>query len=140
VYGIQQEYVIHYQLVNVKKTIPYSHHHRPRWTKNKNLKTHNLMYRRMKCLSQVNIKYTNSIIYLVGTHILLVKCMREKQNGKTDSNKLVEWNRQQNHAQMNNSIFSLRKVWKKNVVTKSFKKVHAHFVFCIIINYDKVFV
>jgi len=64
----------------------------------------------MKCLSQVNIKYTNSIIYLVGTHILLVKCMREKQNGKTDSNKLVEWNRQQNHAQMNNSIFSLRKV------------------------------
>jgi len=36
--------------------------------------------------------------------------MREKQNGKTDSNKLVEWNRQQNHAQMNNSIFSLRKV------------------------------
>jgi len=30
VYGIQQEYVINYQLVNVKKTILYSHRHCPR--------------------------------------------------------------------------------------------------------------
>lgn len=28
-YEMQQEYVINYQLVNVKKTILYSHHHCP---------------------------------------------------------------------------------------------------------------